>query len=73
MLNYTIIIVLSIYLIAFIFRPVKFKVLIIRLIIHRLFADIKIDRRPIKSVELLEKEKMDSAIRIFGVGGLLVY
>jgi hypothetical protein len=70
---YTTIALLLIYFIAFAFRPIHYVVTADKLIIHRLFADVKIDRSQIKSVELLDKEKIGWAIRIFGVGGLFGY
>jgi hypothetical protein len=70
---YTTVTLLLIYFIAFAFRPINYKVSADKLIIHRLFLDVKIDRSQIKSVELLDKEKIGWAIRTFGVGGLFGY
>ena len=70
---YTTITLLLIYFIAFAFRPINYNITTDKLIIHRLFADVKIDRSQIKSVELLDKEKISWAIRTFGVGGLFGY
>lgn len=64
---------LLIYFIAFAFRPINYKVSADKLIVHRPFTDVKIDRNQIKSVELLNKEKTGWAIRTFGVGGLFGY
>jgi Bacterial PH domain len=65
--------VLLIYFIAFAFRPIHYEVTSDKLIIRRLFADIRIDRAQIKSVELLNKDSIGWTIRTFGVGGLFGY
>ena len=70
---YTTVVLLLIYFIAFAFRPINYNLTPDELIIHRLFADVKIDRNQIKSVELLDKDKIGWAIRTFGVGGLFGY
>lgn len=70
---YTTVTLLLIYFIAFAFRPINYNLTVDQLIIHRLFADVNIDRNKIKSIELLDKEKIGSAIRTFGVGGLFGY
>jgi hypothetical protein len=64
---------LLIYFIAFAFRPIYYNLTADKLTIHRLFTDVKIDRNQIKSVELLDKEKISWSIRTFGVGGLFGY
>ncbi len=69
----TIVTLLLFYFIAFAFRPINYQVSADKLIIHRLFIDVKMDRTQIKSVELLDKEKTGWAIRTFGVGGLFGY
>ena len=43
------------------------------LIVHRLLLNVKIDRTQIKSVELIDKEKIKTSLRTFGVGGLFGY
>ncbi len=70
---YTTVALLLIYFIAFAFRPINYNVSDNKLIIHRLFFDVKIDRSQIKSVELLDKEFIGWSIRTFGVGGLFGY
>jgi len=70
---YTTVALLLIYFIGFAFRPINYNLTADKLIIHRLFADVKIDRNQIKSVELLDKEKIGWALRTFGVGGLFGY
>jgi Bacterial PH domain len=70
---YTTVTLLLIYFIAFAFRPINYSLTADKLIIHRLFADVKIDRNQIKSVELLDKNEIGWAFRTFGVGGLFGY
>lgn len=71
--NYTTVVLLFIYFTAFVFRPINYILTNDKLIIHRLFSDIKMDRSTIKSVEVLDKEKLGGIIRTFGVGGLFGY
>jgi hypothetical protein len=70
---YTTVTLLLIYFIAFAFRPINYMLTSDNLIIHRLFADVKIQRSQIKSIELLEKTATSWSIRTFGVGGLFGY
>lgn len=70
---YTTVALLLIYFIAFVFRPKNYSIMADKIIIHRLFANVIIDRNHIKSVELLDKNKISSAFRTFGVGGLFGY
>ena len=64
---------LLIYGIAYAFRPISYILTNEQLIIHRPFADVKIDRLQVKSVELLEEGKLRLSVRLFGVGGLFGY
>ena len=68
-----IILLLLIYFIVFAYRPINYVVSADSIIIHRPVLDVKISRDTIKSVELLDKEKMYGVIRTFGVGGLFGY
>lgn len=70
---YTIVLLLVIYFIAFLFRPVCYKITNDKLIIHRLIMDVKIDRKNIRIVEIIAKEKISWSLRILGVGGLFGY
>ena len=70
---YTTVALLLIYFIAFAFSPIHYQLSADQLIIHRFFKDVIIDRTQIKTVELLDKEKISWAIRTFGVGGLFGY
>jgi Bacterial PH domain len=69
----TIVALLAIFFTVFAFRPINYQMSAGRLIIHRLSGDVKIDRSQIKSVEILDKEKMGRVVRIFGVGGFFGY
>jgi len=64
---------LLIYAIAYAFRPISYILTSEQLIIHRPFADVKVDRRQVKCVELLEEGKLRWSVRLFGVGGLFGY
>lgn len=64
---------LLIYFGAFVFRPVNYQLTDGQLIIHRMSGDVKIERSQIKSLQLLDKEKLKGTIRTFGVGGLFGY
>ena len=70
---YTTVALLLIYFIAFAFRPINYEISIDKLIIHRLLKDVNIDRNLIKSIELIDKEKIGFSFRTFGVGGLFGY
>ena len=70
---YTAVALLLIYFISYAFSPINYQLNNDTLIIHRLLSDVKIDRKQIKSVELLGKDEIGWAIRTFGVGGLFGY
>lgn len=70
---YTTATLLLIYFIALAFRPINYILTSDNLIIHRLFADVKIQRSQIKSIKLLDKSATGWSIRTFGVGGLFGY
>jgi Bacterial PH domain len=70
---YTTVTCILVYFIALAFRPINYMLTSDHLIIHRLFADVKIQRSQIKSVELLDKAATSCSIRTFGVGGLFGY
>ncbi|MHA4741782.1 PH domain-containing protein [Dyadobacter sp. MSC1_007] len=55
---------------VYLFRPVNYKLTSDKLIVHRPFSDVSIDRSLIESVSLLEKGALKFTIRTFGVGGL---
>ena len=70
---YTTVLLLTIYFIAFAFRPVYYKMSNDSLIIHRLIKDVIIDRKNIKSIELIDRADIGWSFRTFGVGGLFGY
>lgn len=63
----------SIYLIAFLFRPLRYRLTPDELIICRPINNIKIKRANIAAVIFLDGNKLSGAIRTFGVGGLFGY
>jgi len=70
---FTTVLFLAIYFGTFLFRPINYSLTDDKLIIHRPLTDVKIDRKEIKSVEQLDKEKLAWTFRTFGVGGLFGY
>lgn len=71
--NYTTIALLLIYFIAFAFRPISYEITDEQLVVHRIFMDVRIFKDSIKSVEIIDKDKVRPALRTFGVGGLFGY
>ena len=63
----------AVYFTAFAFRPVSYSLDREKLIIHRIFPDVQIDRKQMISAEVLEKDALYWSIRTFGVGGLFGY
>ena len=70
---YTTTALMLIYFLTFAFRPINYILTNDTLIVHRLLLNVKIDRTQIKSVELIDKEKIKTSLRTFGVGGLFGY
>ena len=64
---------LLIYFFAFAFRPIEYVVTVDELIVRRLLFDVRIMRDDIKTVELIDREKIRGSFRIAGVGGLFGY
>jgi hypothetical protein len=64
------IILLLIYLICLLLKPINYQITEKELIIHRLIKNVHIKRSEIESLEVLEKSALSGSIRIFGVGGL---
>lgn len=71
--NYTTITLLILYFITFAFRPINYEITDELLIVHRIFKAVKISKNSIKSVELIDKDKIRPALRTFGVGGVFGY
>jgi hypothetical protein len=64
------IILLLIYFICLLLKPINYQITEKELIIHRLIKNVHIKRSEIESLEVLEKSALSGSIRIFGVGGL---
>jgi hypothetical protein len=64
---------LLIYFLAFAFRPINYMVTEDEIIVRRPLLNVHMKRVDIKSVELIDKNKIRGSIRIFGVGGLFGY
>jgi hypothetical protein len=69
----TVILLLAIYLIAVLFRPLNYNLTTNHIIINRPLTRVKIDRNEIKSIERISDDKLDGTIRTFGIGGLFGY
>ena len=67
------VILLGTYLISYGFRPINYVVANGKLIIRRPFKEVVIEKSNIKSVEILEDERLRWTIRTFGVGGFFGY
>jgi hypothetical protein len=57
----------------YIFRPISYAVTEQEVIIHRPLKDVKINRKDIQSVEILDENFAKNTLRTFGVGGLWGY
>lgn len=64
---------LLIYFFAYAFRPGNYTLTNDKLIVHRPLTNMSINRTDIKSVEQIDKEKLEQTFRTFGVGGLFGY
>jgi Bacterial PH domain len=64
---------LLIYFLALGFRPISYVVTKEKIIVRRPLLNVHIKRTDIKSVELIERNKITGSIRTFGVGGLFGY
>lgn len=70
---FSILILVLIYLFVFLYRPLYYRTTDNLLVIHRPISNIKINLKDIKSVEILDKERLKGTMRTFGVGGLFGY
>ncbi|MES2520270.1 MAG: PH domain-containing protein [Bacteroidota bacterium] len=68
-LTITIIPIIIICLIAYLFRPNNYAVSDDKLFIHRMIKDVEIMRNDIKFVEMIDESKVKNSIRKFGSGG----
>ena len=70
---YTTVLLLVLYFGVFAFRITGYSITTDDVIIHRPFDKIKIEKKDIRSAEVIDKRKLRWSIRIFGVGGLFGY
>jgi hypothetical protein len=66
---FTLILVGSLLVIAFLIRPNNYSVSSDKLLIHRMLDDVEIDRNNIKSVQEIDESQVKNSLRTFGVGG----
>jgi hypothetical protein len=59
-----------IYLLAYAFRPTFYEIAAGKLVIHRPFDQVVIDKNDVESVQLLPDDKLKWTFRTFGVGGV---
>lgn len=71
LITYSFLIIL--YLIVVLFKPRYYNLNYEELIINRFIGNVSIRKSGIKSVEIIDKEKLKGSIRTFGVGGLFGY
>jgi Bacterial PH domain len=70
---FTLLILFLIYVIGYLFAPRNYSITANTVLIHRPLTNISIKKNDIKSVEIVERNKISKAWRIFGVGGLFGY
>lgn len=66
-------VILSAFVLAYVYRPVSYTISKEQLFINRLAGDIVIPKASIKQVDVIDKDVVDGAFRTFGVGGLFGY
>jgi hypothetical protein len=64
------ILLLVIYLICMLLKPLSYEITEDKLIIRRLIKSVRVNRSDIESLELKDKSDLAGTIRTFGVGGL---
>jgi Bacterial PH domain len=69
----TSVVMLLIYFITYAFCPLGYVVNYKELIIRRPLSNVTIKRTDIRSVEVIDRQKLRGSIRIFGDGGLFGY
>lgn len=69
-MSLTSIVCIAVYIIAFAFHPISYKITENELIICRPFYNARISRTEIKSSEIIGSKDIGSSIRTFGIGGL---
>ncbi len=66
---FTVILVVSLLVIAFLIRPNNYSVSPDKLLIHRIIKDVEINRNNIQSVQEIDESQIKNSLRTFGVGG----
>lgn len=67
------VLLLFIYGITFVLRPIHYEIIPGKIIIRRLILPVEIERSQIQKVVLLDKDKIGWSVRVFGNGGLFGY
>lgn len=63
----------AVVLFSLLYRPLNYALTDEYLIVHRLFRDVTIKRKDIKSIRQLRKDELKGTLRLFGVGGFFGY
>lgn len=67
------ILLFTVFVIAYLFSPLSYRVTNDQLIIQRLAGNINISKSSITEVRMIQKKEVDGSLRTFGVGGLFGY
>ncbi len=70
---YTIVALLAVWGIAFLYRPLRYEVTKDSLIIHHIIRNVRLEMSEVKSIGLLQKSDIGFSFRTFGIGGLFGY
>jgi hypothetical protein len=70
---FSIVLLSLIYFLAYLFKPLNYKITNEELIVHRLIKSIHIPRKNIVSAESVDREMISYSLRTIGVGGLFGY
>jgi Bacterial PH domain len=57
------------FIVVYLLRPNNYSVSSDKLLIHRMFGNVKISRNNIQSVQEIDESQVKNSIRTFGVGG----
>ena len=64
---------LIIYVLTYLYHPVSYGIKDKNVVVHRYVSDVVVLRSDIKKIELVATQKLNGAIRTFGVGGVFGY
>ncbi|HEY4936344.1 MAG TPA: PH domain-containing protein [Puia sp.] len=70
---FTLILLSLIYFLAYLFRPISYKITNDELIVNRLVKSVHIPRKNIVSAESVDRDMISWSLRTMGVGGLFGY